>query len=134
MADRLTKKQRSAHMARIRSKRTGPEMALHGKLKGLKWTHRMWPDIHGHPDVLIDEDIVVFVNGCFWHGCPQHWRCPKTNRSFWTQKIIRNAERQAEVLRELRRSGYRVVVVWEHELKKTTIDAAIDRIRVRMEA
>lgn len=128
MADKLTKKQRSAHMAKIRSKRTGPEMAVHNHLKGRRYEHRMWPDLPGHPDVIVGAETLVFVNGCFWHGCPAHYRAPKTNRLFWSQKIARNVERQREVLRELRRSGYRVVVVWEHELRKTGIAEAIDRI------
>lgn len=130
--DRMTKKERSAHMAKIRSKRTKPEMLLHGLMKGNRWQHRMWPRMLGNPDVLIDGHIVVFVNGCFWHACPEHYKRPKTNAAFWRRKAERNVERQEEVAAKLRRRGYSVVVVWEHELKKTTVDAAVDRIRERM--
>lgn len=130
--DTMTTKERSAHMAKIRSRRTKPEMALHGRLKGQRWQHRMWPRMLGNPDVLIDGRIVVFVNGCFWHGCAEHYRRPKSNVAFWRRKVERNAERQEEVAAKLRRRGYSVVIVWEHELKRTTIDATIDRIRARM--
>lgn len=116
--DTLTKAARSALMARIRSKRTTPEMLLHGMLKGRKVRHQMWPDwLHGRPDVWIEPNIVVFVNGCFWHGCPRHWRAPKTNARFWREKIAKNGRRQRSVARRLRRDGWSVRVVWEHDLK-----------------
>lgn len=119
MTDTMTKKQRSEHMARIRSRRTTPEMLLHGMLKGRRVRHQMWPDwLHGHPDVWIEPNIVVFVNGCFWHGCPRHWRCPKTNRKFWAEKIRRNAARQRSVIRKLRKDGWSVRVVWEHDIAR----------------
>lgn len=128
-ARKMTKRQRSAHMAKIKSKRTKPEMAVHNHLKGNKVEHSMWPrGIHGNPDVLVGADKVVFVNGCFWHGCPQHYRRPKTNSFFWDQKIARNIERQGEVVRELKRSGYKVVIVWEHEIKKAQMTDIIARI------
>lgn len=134
MADTLTKKKRSELMSRIRSKRTTPEMLIHGLLKGHKVRHQMWPDwLHGHPDVAIFDDegrteTVVFVNGCFWHGCPKHWRCPKTNRIFWREKIRRNGARQRSVVRKLRSSGYSVRVVWEHEINMGAVDS-VDVLR-----
>jgi DNA mismatch endonuclease (patch repair protein) len=104
-------------MSKIRSRRTRPEMVFHGILKGGKVKHRMWPDLPGRPDCLIFPRTAVFVNGCFWHGCPKHFRCPKTNRVFWALKIKRNARRQKEVFYKLRKEGWMVVVIWEHDLK-----------------
>jgi DNA mismatch endonuclease (patch repair protein) len=123
MTDTMTREQRSAHMARIRGRRTTPEMLLHGRLKGKRVRHKMWPDwLHGHPDVVIYgegvRDTVVFVNGCFWHGCPRHFRCPKTNRKFWAEKIRRNGARHRAVVRKLRGCGYRVFTLWEHDIMK----------------
>lgn len=118
MADRLTREQRSAHMARIRSRRTRPEMRVHGWLKGNRVRHKMWPDLPGRPDVFIREGrVCVFVNGCFWHGCRRHYREPKTNRAFWRAKIARNRQRQREVKRALEGLGFAVVVLWEHDLR-----------------
>lgn len=120
-------------MAAIRSRRTKPEMLVHGLLKGRRIKHKMWPDLPGHPDVEIapgswsgGRRILVFINGCFWHACPEHFRIPKTNRAFWAKKIGRNVVRQNEVVFELtQRQDVRVAVVWEHELKRATLDEAI---------
>lgn len=131
MADTLTKAQRSAHMAKIRSKRTKPEMLVHGHLKGLHVKHEMWPEMPGHPDILIGESIAVFVNGCFWHGCPRHFRCPKTNADFWTHKIARNRERQEEVLSMFKEAGYQVAVLWEHELTREGAPRIMKRLAKR---
>ncbi len=129
MTDHLTKKQRSALMSRIRSKRTGPEMVLHGLLKGGKVSHAMWPHwLPGHPDCVIYShtlglpDMAVFVHGCYWHGCRWHFRLPKTNRAFWRAKIERNKKRHAESARLLKRLVFKVVVVWEHKLRDPSFD------------
>lgn len=117
--DNVSKKKRSEIMSKIRSKRTGPEMYVHGWLKGNRVRHRMWPDMPGNPDVIIlDEDIAVFVNGCFWHGCGRHFKLPKINRKFWREKIDRNIVRQRSSFRRLRARGFTPVVVWEHDLDK----------------
>lgn len=119
-------------MARVRSKRTRPEMELHAQLKGRRIGHAMWPNWfggdHGHPDIIVGSRTTVFVHGCFWHGCPRHFRAPKTNRAFWTAKIARNKLRHGQVARRLRKDGYRVVVVWEHDVKRSRIEAVIARI------
>lgn len=117
MADIFTKKKRSEVMSRIRSRRTRPEMRFHGILKGRKIAHKMWPDLPGHPDCLIGKKTVVFVHGCFWHQCPKHFRLPKTNSDFWWGKMVMNRTRHAVSARTLRRMGYKVLVVWEHDLR-----------------
>lgn len=69
------------------------------------------------PDfVFRRERVAVFVDGCFWHGCAEHYRRPKGNRKFWDAKITRNMERDAAVTKALRKAGWRVLRLWEHEL------------------
>lgn len=105
-------------MSKIRGRRTGLEMVLHNFLKGNRVRHKMWPGIFGNPDVLIkDTGVVVFANGCFWHGCGEHFRLPKSNRKFWKSKIEDNIRRQKMVVGKLRRMGYGVLILWEHNLR-----------------
>ncbi|MSU57472.1 MAG: hypothetical protein EXS35_04710 [Pedosphaera sp.] len=63
--------------------------------------------------------LALFVDGCFWHGCPQHATKPKNNRAFWRRKLLSNKKRDALVTRTLRRAGWRVLRIWEHELVRT---------------
>jgi DNA mismatch endonuclease (patch repair protein) len=70
------------------------------------------------------ERIAIFIDGCFWHGCPDHGARPQTNQSYWDAKIARNAERDSRNNDLLREAGWTVVRVWEHE----PIDAAVQRI------
>lgn len=82
------------------------------------------------PDfVFRQEGVVVFVNGCFWHGCPEHFRRPKGNRKFWDAKIARNIARDAEVSKALRKAGWRVLHLWEHELAKKREPRLLARLR-----
>jgi len=72
----------------------------------------------GTPDfVFRRQRLVVFVDGCFWHGCPKHCRMPASNRKYWNNKILRNKKRDRLVSRTLRQKGWRVVRIWEHEIK-----------------
>jgi len=71
----------------------------------------------GKPDITFRrERVVVFVDGCFWHGCPKCYKRPKSNRKFWDTKIANNRKRDRLVNRELRGAGWRVVRVWQHQL------------------
>lgn len=118
--DTVTKKKRSEIMSRIKSKRTKPEMLIHGLLKGNRVRHKMWPRMYGNPDIFLrDSNTAIFVNGCFWHGCKEHFRVPKSNSDFWREKINRNIKRQKESIRKLKKLGCTVRVVWEHSLKNT---------------
>ncbi len=79
---------------------------------------RNWP-IFGKPDVAFPKlKLAVFVDGCFWHGCPLHATQPKTNAAFWRKKIAANRTRDRLVTRTLRRLGWRVLRLWEHELTR----------------
>src|ERR1700676_1355268 len=75
--------------------------------------------IFGKPDFIFRRQrLAVFVDGCFWHGCPRHSNLPVNNRSFWRKKPAANQARDRLVTRTLRRLGWRVVRIWEHELRK----------------
>lgn len=115
--DNVTKKRRSEIMRSIRSTRTGPETAVHALLAASGVPHVMNPDMDGNPDVLVaSAAALIFVDGCFWHGCPRHFRPPKTRTAFWTAKIAANRARDARTRARLRRHGWTVIRLWEHDL------------------
>jgi DNA mismatch endonuclease (patch repair protein) len=73
----------------------------------------------GNPDLVIpSRHVAVFVDGCFWHGCPRCGHIPKTNRTYWRAKIARNKKRDLQSTRQLKALGYRVVRIWECQLAK----------------
>lgn len=77
--------------------------------------------LRGKPDFAFrTERVLVFVDGCFWHGCKSHLRLPVSNKSYWTTKISRNQSRDKLTTRALRQKGWRVVRLWEHELRNET--------------
>ncbi len=111
-------------MSRVRSARNrSTEWKLRAALvrngvAGWTVTARQLP---GSPDFLFpDNKLAVFVDGCFWHGCPRCYRRPKSNRKFWDEKIQQNRKRDRKVTSHLRRTGWRVIRVWEHDLQKTS--------------
>jgi len=120
-------------MAAIRSSgNQGTELRLAGLLRkaGITgWRRKL--KLPGHPDFAFrGERLALFVDGCFWHGCPQHGRKPKSNRSYWLPKLRRNRKRDLEVGKLLRGKGWKVLRLWEHELKKTA--AVLRKIRARL--
>lgn len=110
---------RSALMARIKGKDTGPEMLLADALTryGLRW-ERHAKDLPGKPDfVFRRERVAVFVDGDFWHGWRfSLWRDKLTIK--WEQKISNNRKRDLRIHRALRRSGWRVLRIWEHQIDR----------------
>lgn len=130
MPDVFTKAKRSAVMARIRG-RGNKETEL--ELMKLLREHRItgWrrnQKVFGKPDFLFRQNrLALFVDGCFWHGCPKHCKIPAGNRAFWKKKFALNKARDRRVTRELRRLGWRVVRIWEHDLAKRG-DACAQRI------
>lgn len=127
MADRLTAEQRSFNMSRIRSRWTAQERAAHSYLKGRKVRHRMHPAIPGNPDILVLPNIVVYLHGCFWHGCRRCYVPPKSKEDYWRPKIDRNRARDRRNAAAARCAGYRVLSLWEHDLK-TRAAACLARI------
>ena len=119
MTDVLSKGRRSYCMSRIRgSGNRETELRMISLFRQNKITgwRRRWP-LMGRPDfVFPDSRVALFVDGCFWHGCPKHYIKPKNNSAFWKRKLHANRARDRQVNRELRRKGWRVVRIWEHDL------------------
>jgi DNA mismatch endonuclease, patch repair protein len=106
-------------MSRIRgqgNKETELALIKLFRLNGITGWRRRWP-LYGKPDFVFPKlKVAIFVDGCFWHCCPRHSNMPATNRPFWQRKLDGNRRRDRLVSRTLRRRGWRVVRVWEHEL------------------
>ncbi|GAA3318181.1 very short patch repair endonuclease [Arthrobacter ramosus] len=120
MADFMTAAQRSAHMAKIRSKNTKPELQLRRVLHAAGFRYRLHdPALPGRPDlVFAGRRKVIFVNGCFWHGhdCPVGRRLPKSNTDFWADKRRRNQARDTAQRLRLTEMGWTYLDVWECEV------------------
>jgi DNA mismatch endonuclease (patch repair protein) len=138
MADVFTRLKRSEVMSKIRGRgnrstelRMVAMMRLHG-IKGWR-RHRSLP---GRPDfVFPKERVAVFVDGCFWHGCPAHYVEPKSSTSFWRAKIAGNRARDRRNTLALQQLGWRVVRLWEHDFKKGGRSAgALRRIKAHLSA
>jgi len=118
LADNLTPKQRKYCMSRVRGRNTKPEILLRKALWKDGFRYRLKSKLPGKPDlVFASARVVVFVDGCFWHGCPEHGTIPVTNKRFWKKKLARNIERDREVAEVLAESGWLVMRFWTHELK-----------------
>jgi DNA mismatch endonuclease (patch repair protein) len=119
MSDVFTKAKRSEVMSRIRSRgNKDTEIALARLFRRHNITGwRRHQNIFGRPDFVFPGlKLAVFVDGCFWHVCPRHGTKPATNRAFWRRKFSRNQKRDRLVNGTLRRAGWRVLRIWEHEL------------------
>lgn len=110
----------SRRMALVRTRDTSPEVALrrilHGR--GLRYRVHFRPmrELRRHADIVFPSlKVAVFVDGCFWHGCPEHATWPKTNGAWWRGKLERNRARDVETVTCLVASGWLVIRVWEHE-------------------
>jgi DNA mismatch endonuclease (patch repair protein) len=104
-----------------RKRDTRPELALRSELhrRGLRYRVDVRPitSLRCRADLVFRrQKVAVFVDGCFWHGCPEHGTSPKTNASYWSAKIARNMERDQLNDAELSAAGWTVVRVWEHDL------------------
>ncbi|MDD3942518.1 MAG: DNA mismatch endonuclease Vsr [Sphaerochaetaceae bacterium] len=128
MGDFLTPQRRSAMMARIRAKDTKPELTVRQYLFRCGFRFRIHDKrLPGTPDIVLPKyRTVIFVHGCFWHGhhgCT-HFRLPSSHVDFWRAKILRNRERDQEHLDRLESLSWRVIVVWECELRNKSIREA----------
>ena len=128
MADNHTKEIRSMNMSHIRSTNSKPEEIVRKYLfsKGFRYRKNV-KKLPGCPDVVLPKyQTVIFVNGCFWHkhDCPRFvW--PSSNQDYWRPKILRNVERDQLSRQELEALGWKVIVVWECELKKKVRDTRL---------
>jgi DNA mismatch endonuclease, patch repair protein len=130
LVDRITKEKRSKIMSAIHSKNTKPEINLRRVLwkKGLRYR------IHyGKEKIDIafpSTRVAVFVDGCFWHGCPIHSHLPKSNKEYWLPKLKKNMERDKETTKRLWEDGWKVLRFWEHELMD--IQEVIEQIEIAL--
>jgi len=121
----MSKEARSALMSRITGDSLKPETRLAAALSALGVAHdRNRKDLPGKPDFVAGK-FAVFVHGCFWHGCPEHYRTPKTRSEHWDAHVARNRRRDERVRRKLRKLGYRTKVVWEHSVRTPAKAAAV---------
>lgn len=126
--DPLSREQRSACMAAIRSVDTKPELVVRKIVRALGVKCRLHGrDLPGSPDLVIDRSrIAIFVHGCFWHmhRCKRGRSTPATRVEFWRVKRTKNRDRDRRACSALRRAGWRVLVVWECELARSNARAA----------
>lgn len=132
MADVFSPAKRSAVMSQIRSRgNRDTELALVALLRVEKlggW--RRGVPLVGKPDfVWRRERVAVFVDGCFWHGCPRHGRTPTSRQEYWVPKLTRNAQRDRAVTRALRAAGWKVLRIWECDLARKRVARTMGRIR-----
>ena len=130
-ADVLTPAQRIRCMSHVRSRNTGPELILRRALWRQGARYRLNSKLTGKPDLLFPSaHLAVFVDGCFWHGCPLHAAQPKTNAMFWRAKLEANKRRDIVVNATLAAEGWRVLRVWQHELRD--VNAAAARVLAKL--
>lgn len=136
MPDNMTRAQRSYTMSRIRS--AGNEATevrfLHllrtARLTG--WRRNV--DLPGRPDIVFGRKrVVVFLDGCFWHGCPQCYALPKSHLDYWGPKIAGNIARDKKVAANLRAAGWIVVRVWQHSIRAHP-GRTLRRVRLALES
>ena len=138
MADNLSVEDRRKNMSHIRSKNSKPEELVRKYLfaQGFRYRKNV-AKLPGKPDIVLSRyHTVIFVNGCFWHkhDCPDFvW--PKSNAEYWTKKINGNAERDVTNHKLLEEAGWKVITIWECELKKNriedTLSALVNELRAK---
>ena len=115
-----TKKQRSFNMSRIKSSGTKPEL----KLRKLLWAaglrgYRVKNKIKGKPDLYYSsKKLAIFIDGCFWHQCPECFIAPKTNKKFWKEKLYSNIVRDELINEKLKKQKITALRFWEHQVEK----------------
>lgn len=132
MADVFDPDKRHQIMQHVQTKNTAPEMKLRRLLHKNGFRFRVnRKDLPGKPDIVLPKyKAVIFVHGCFWHGhdCRRGQR-PQANADFWNQKISKNIERDKKDIVLLENLGWRVLVVWECEIKKKNEDILLSRVK-----
>lgn len=119
----------SGQMKRMPRASSGPELAIRRELhrRGLRFRVN-YSRLPGRPDIAFTRArVAVFVDGCFWHSCPDHGTLPKNNREWWRAKLARNVERDAEKDVLLRERGWHVLHFWEHD-NPVDVASMVERI------
>jgi DNA mismatch endonuclease, patch repair protein len=120
-------------MSRQRKRDTAPELALRSTLhrEGLRFyvDRTVIAGLRRRADIVFPRwRLAVFLDGCFWHGCPEHGHRPRHNASWWQAKLERNRRRDRDTDRELARHGWAVLRVWEHEAPAVAADRVVARL------
>jgi DNA mismatch endonuclease (patch repair protein) len=120
---------RRRNMQAIRSRDTKPEWLIRRLVhaRGLRYrvSARPIPDLRRTADLVFrPAKVAVFIDGCYWHGCPEHYVPPRTNSGYWSDKVLRNVKRDRDTDQRLREAGWLVLRFWEHEQS----DACADKI------
>ncbi len=137
MADNHSKEARSINMSHIRSTNSKPEEIVRKYLfaEGFRYRKNV-KKLPGCPDIVLPKyKTVIFVNGCFWHkhDCPRFvW--PSSNQDYWRPKILRNIERDNQSRKELETLGWKVITVWECELKKNVLNETLGKLIAELKA
>ena len=129
MPDKFDKQTRSAIMSKIKGKNTSLEVNFRKLLwkDGLRG-YRLHCKLPGKPDVVFTKKkVAVFIDGCFWHKCPKCYKEPKSRKKYWLPKITNNAMRDRKNIQMLKKEGFRVIRLWEHEIKKNP-EKCIERV------
>ena len=129
---------RSANMRAIKRADTRPEMVLRQALHKLGYRYRkdyrldLASGRRVRPDIAFTaRRVAVFVDGCFWHACPEHGRSPAVNEGYWTPKLRRNVERDRAADESLAAAGWNVVRIWEHESLDDAVAAVVAAVGPR---
>lgn len=119
--DNLSPEQRSKTMAAVKSEGTKLERSFFEPLleRNVGSVEFHVEDLPGKPDIVNRQSkIAIFIDSCFWHGCPEHLRMPESNREYWKKKISRNKKRDHKVTKQLENKDWLVKRIWEHSIKK----------------
>lgn len=93
---------------------------------------RPLPELNRRADLVFrGPQVAVFVDGCYWHGCPQHGTTPTTNADYWLTKIGRNVARDLDTNRQLEEAGWMVIRLWEHEIPVEAVSRVVDAVQGR---
>ncbi|MDM8159168.1 DNA mismatch endonuclease Vsr [Labilibaculum sp. K2S] len=132
MTDTHSKEIRSYNMSRIKGKNTKPELVVRKFLFANGFRYRLHAkNLPGKPDIVLPKyKTVIFVNGCFWHGHPncKYFVLPKTRTEWWLQKITNTQKRDRQAKTELHTLGWRVITIWECELKPKRVEETLTAV------
>lgn len=129
MADTVSRTERSEIMRRIKSRNTSLEVKVRSALHRSGLRFRLGYRLPRKPDIVfVRARVAVFLDSCFWHGCPKHLRVPKSNRGYWVSKIRRNVDRDAGTKVIYSRLGWKLLRFWEHDLTRNP-DRCVARIK-----
>lgn len=132
MVDRISKEKRSKIMSAIRSENTQPEIILRKALRAKGLRFRTYYGKERIDIAFPSKKLAVFVDGCFWHGCPIHSHIPKSNEEYWLPKLSKNIARAKAKDERLKTDGWEIMHFWEHELARVNdiaikVQAALER-------